>query len=384
MSNLPKTAELVIIGGGVIGTSIAYELAKRGMKDIVLVEGDTISSGSTGRCGGGIRAQWSTPENVRLAMASVERFKSLESELETELEFEQGGYLILAHSDQELQQFESNVKMQKSLNLDVELITPSQAKEIVPSLNIEKITGATWCPSDGSINPFLLNFAYARAARQKGVKIFQHTKVIGIEHKAQKITGINTDQGKISTNQLVNAAGGYAGFIGKLVGLDLPVVPHRHEILATEQINRFFKNMIMSFEYNLYFRQVMDGGIVGGQTNPGELPGTDIKSGLTFLKEMSVKLTHFIPKLKQVKVIRQWAGLYCTSPDAQPILGKIENLAGYYQAIGFSGHGLMLAPRTAVLMANCIADPDFQDEDLSRLNVDRFKHGIVSGERSVV
>ena len=384
MSKFPKTADLVIIGGGVIGTSIAYELAKRGMKNIVLVEADTISSGSTGRCGGGIRAQWSTPENVRLAMASVERFKSLESELETDLEFEQGGYLILAHSNQELKQFENNVKMQRSLNLDVELIDSQQAKEIVPSLNIEKITGATWCSSDGSINPFLLNFAYAQAARQKGVKIFQQTRVIGIEHKSNKITGILTDKGKISTNQMVNAAGGYAGFIGEMAGLELPVVPHRHEILATEQINRFFKNMIMSFEYNLYFRQVVDGGIVGGQTNPGELPGTDLKSGLTFLKEMSVKLTHFIPKLRGVKVIRQWAGLYCTSPDAQPILGKIDNLAGYYQAIGFSGHGLMLAPRTAVLMANCITDPDFQDEDLSRLNLNRFKHGVISGERSVV
>ncbi len=384
MSELPKTTECVIIGAGVIGTSIAYELAKKQFKDIVIIESDTISSGSTGRCGGGIRVQWSTPENVRLAMNSVKRFRELENEFNYDMEYEEGGYLILAHSEEELQQFKNNVIMQKDLGLEVELLTNDDVKIIAPFLNIEMIKGATWCSTDGSINPFKLNYAYVEAARKLGVKIIQRTEVIGIKVKNDKITDVLTDKGSISTPLVINAAGGYAGTIGKMIGVDIPVKSHRHEILATEQVNRFFKNMIMSFEYNIYFRQVKDGGIVGGQTNPGEKPGTAINSSLTFVKEMSVKLTHFIPQLKDIKIIRQWAGLYCMSPDAQPILGKIENIDGYIQAVGFSGHGLMLAPQTALIISSLITDRNFYDEDLKRLNINRFKEGVITGERSVV
>lgn len=384
MADFPKTADCVIIGGGIIGASIAYELSKKNIKNIVVVEKNTVGSGSTGRCGGGIRAQWSTPENVRLAMASVRRFRELEEELDSNTEYEEGGYLILAHSDAEMNQFRENVLMQKKHGLEVEILTAEETKKIVPLINTEKITGATWCPTDGSINPFLINFAYMKNAVDKGVSLFTRTEVLSVKTGDSKITGVSTTRGDISSPVVVNAAGGYAGFVGSTAGLDLPLTPHRHEILATEQVNRFFRNMIMSFEYNIYFRQVKDGGIVGGQTNPGEKPGTAVNSGIAFLKEMSVKLNHFIPALGNVKILRQWAGLYCMSPDAQPILGGISGLAGYFHACGFSGHGLMLAPRVSVLMANTITDPSFSDPDLERLGIDRFEKGIVAHEKSVV
>ncbi len=384
MAEFPKTADCVVIGGGIIGASIAYELTKINFGKVVVLEKDTVSSGSTGRCGGGIRAQWSTPENVRLAMESVKRFRELEKELGADTEYEEGGYLILAHSDQELFQFRKNVEMQKKHGLQVELLSPEEAKKIVPLLNTEKIAGATWCPTDGSINPFLINFAYMKKALEQGAVLSVRTEVLSIEKKASKITGVATPKGVISCPVIVNAAGGYAGTVASKAGIELPLVPHRHEILATEQINRFFKNMIMSFEHNIYFRQVKDGGIVGGQTNPGEPPGTSVDSGISFIKEMSVKLNHFIPALGDVKILRQWAGLYCMSPDAQPILGRVEGVHGYFHACGFSGHGLMLAPRVSVLMAKAISDSSFHDPDLDRLGLDRFEKGIASFEKSVV
>ncbi|MBN1149658.1 FAD-binding oxidoreductase, partial [candidate division WOR-3 bacterium] len=363
---------------------IAYELSKKKFKKTVILEKGTVSSGSTGRCGGGIRAQWSTPENVRLAMASVKRFRELEEELGEQTEYEEGGYLILAHSDAEIEQFRKNVQMQKAHGLEVEILTPEETRKIVPLLNTEKVAGATWCPTDGSINPFLINFAYVKKALENGVSLQTRTEVLGIKSSDSKIQGVETSRGFIQTPIVVNAAGGYAADVGKMAGLDLPLAPHRHEILATEQINRFFRNMIMSFEYNVYFRQVRDGGIVGGQTNPGEKPGKSLKSGIAFLKEMSVKLNHFIPALGDVKILRQWAGLYCMSPDAQPILGKVSGIDGYFQACGFSGHGLMLAPRTAQIMANTITDEAYSDSDLERLSLERFIKGSFTMEKSVV
>jgi len=379
-----NTADCVIVGAGVIGTSIAYELSKKGMKNIVILEQKSISSGSTGRCGGGIRAQWSTPENVKLAKKSIERFRQLEDELGDKIEYEEGGYLILAHSEKELEQFKKNVKMQKSLGLKVELITPKEAKKVVPTLNISNIVGATWSETDGSVNPFLLNYAYSNAAKKEGVKIFQREKLISSKSKKNKIMALTTDKRNISTPLVINASGGYAKEVGEILGVDIPVKPYRHEILVTEQVNRFFNNMIMSFENNIYFRQTIHGGIIGGQTNPNEKEGFNLNSGLSFLKEMSVKLSHFMPCLKNIKILRQWAGLYCMSPDAQPILGNIKDIEGYYQAVGFSGHGLMLAPRTSIIISNAIIDEDYFDEDLERLNIDRFKDGITIGEKSVV
>lgn len=381
MSNV---ADCVIIGAGVIGSSIAYELSKKGMKNIIVLEKNSIASGSTGRCGGGIRAQWSTPENVKLAKKSIDRFRELENELGETIEYEEGGYLILAHSEKEFDQFKKNVKMQKSLGLKVELITPNEAKKIVPTLNISNIVGATWCKTDGSVNPFLLNFTYAKAAKKKGVKIFQREKIISSEKKNNKIVGLKTNKRDISTPIVINASGGYAKEVGEIFGIDIPVKSYKHEILVTEQVNRFFNNMIMSFENNIYFRQTIHGGIIGGQTNPNEREGFNLNSGLNFLKEMSVKLTHFMPVLKKVKILRQWAGLYCMSPDAQPILGNVNDIEGYYQAVGFSGHGLMLAPRTSKIISNLIMEKDYSDEDLDRLNIERFKDGINMGEMSVV
>lgn len=371
----------VIIGSGVIGCATAYYLAKRGMRDIVLVEKDYLASGATGRCGGGVRQQWSAPDNVRLAMGSVRLFEGLSEELGVDIEWNQGGYLVLTTTQDELDQFGKTCEMQRGLGLDVDLVSPEEAKEIVPVLNTDGILGGTFCPTDGHANPFLVVYGYARAAERLGVRIELRRKVQGIELQGGKVTAVVTDRGRIESPLVVNAAGGHSGEIGKMVGLDLPVESYRHEILATEPLNPLFDTMVISFDMNIYFSQTASGGIVGGQSNPGEPPGFGIGSSLPFLKQFSRKLVRLIPCLEGVKVVRQWAGLYNVTPDAQPILGGADGVEGYYQAIGFSGHGFMLAPKTAELMAELITEGK-TSLPIEGLHMRRSRER--GGERSVV
>lgn len=218
-----KKADIVIIGGGVVGCSIAYNLAKLGAKNIILLEKNTLASGATGRCGAGIRQQFGTKMNCILARESIKIFENLSQELEYDIELNQGGYLILAYTEKEVNQFKKNVALEQSLNIKARFITVEEAKEIVPPLNTEGILAATFCPTDGHANPFKTNFAYAEAAERLGVKIYTFTEVKEIETENHKIVAVNTDKGKVLTPMVVNAAGGYSGIIGKMVGVDIPV-----------------------------------------------------------------------------------------------------------------------------------------------------------------
>ncbi|MBU4562331.1 FAD-binding oxidoreductase, partial [bacterium] len=209
-----KRASVVIIGGGVIGCCIAYNLAKLGCKDVVLFEKNSLSSGATGRCGAGIRQQFGTKMNCILARESIKIFENLSRELDYDIELNQGGYLILAYTEKEVNQFKKNVALERSLNIDARFISVDEAKEIVPTLNTEGILAATFCPTDGHANPFKTNFAYAEAAQRLGVKIYTFTEVKEIETENNKIVAVKTDKEKILTPIVVNAAGGYSGTIG--------------------------------------------------------------------------------------------------------------------------------------------------------------------------
>ncbi len=342
--------DAIIIGGGVLGVSIAYELARAGMKDICVLERRYLASGSTGRCGGGFRQQWSTEANTRLAMASVKRFEELEAELEYKTEFFQGGYLIVAHTDAEVEQFKKNVEMQKRLGLNVKMVTPAEAGKIVKFLNTDIIKMATWCPSDGHISPFLLTQAYANAARRMGAEIHLWTNVTGLMKKSNTFF-VLTDKEAYQTPLLFNCAGSWARSIGTMINVDIPVDPYRHEILVTEPVERLWDPMVISFNVGLYSRQEMNGGVVMGMGDPNEPVGTYVGSSMHFMYEMSRRFTTLFPKLDRLRIVRQWAGLYEMTADAQPILGPVDEIENFYQASGFSGHGLMLAPAVSVLLA---------------------------------
>ncbi len=378
---MKERANVVIIGGGVTGCGTAYNLAKRGTENVIIVEKNFLCSGATGRCGGGIRQQFTTEANIKLAMESVRLFEGLSEELDTDIEYEQGGYLIITY-EEEVEQFKKNVKLQNTLGLKSRFITPEQAREIVPLLNIEPIAGATFCPTDGHANPFRVTHAYAKKAREMGVNIEKFTEVTGIETQDGQITAVKTNKGTIKTNVVVNAAGPHSRDIAAMVGVDLPLKPYRHEILVTEPIEHVLDPMIISFKTGIYFSQQKCGAIIGGIGDPEEPPSYNVEGSLKFMKRMAKTMIELVPAFGHLNVLRQWAGLYDVTPDAQPILGWTEGVDGFCQANGYSGHGFMIAPKVTELISELIVDGK-TSMPIDDLNVKRFEGEIV-GEAYVV
>ncbi|WP_432666150.1 FAD-binding oxidoreductase [Wukongibacter baidiensis] len=380
-----KTADVVVVGGGISGVAIAYNLAKKGVKNVAVIEKGYLASGATGRCGAGIRQQWGTEMNCKIAKFACELFENANEELmyDGDIEFKQGGYLLLASTEKEHEQFKKNIELQNSLGIPSRLLSLEEAKEIVPFLNTDGLVSTAFCQKDGHLNPFLTTDAFARAAERLGVKIYKYIEVIDIITENGRIKGVKTDKGDISTNVVVNAAGGRSQVIAKMAGVDLPVYSERHQILVTEAIDPVLDPMVMSFSLNLYCQQVPHGGIIMGRGDEGEPRDLRVTSGWHFLEEMTKTITRVLPPLKNVRMIRQWAGLYNITPDRQPILGEAPGVEGFYLAVGFSGHGFMFGPATGVLLAESILGEE-TTLPIDMLHMNRFEKGELIFEPSVV
>jgi sarcosine oxidase subunit beta len=380
-----KTASVVIIGGGISGCAIAYSLAKKGVKDVVVVEREYLCSGATGRCGAGVRMQWGTEMNCKLAKYSIEFFETANEELEYEydIEFKQGGYLIIAATEKEVEQFQKNIKLQNSLGIPSRYITPKEAKEIVPHMDETQILGAAFNPKDGHLNPFHTTQAYANAAQRLGVEIMKFTEVTGIDVENGKIKGVQTTKGYISTPVVVNAAGGYSQLISKMVGVEMPVFSERHQILVTEPVAPMQGPMFMSFSQNIYCQQTPHGSFIMGRGDPNEPRDLRITSSWDFLEEMAKTCIRLLPPLRELRMVRQWSGLYNMSPDRQPIYGPVKEVEGFYLACGFSGHGFMFGPVTGVVISEAILGEE-PTIPVHMLGLDRFEKGELILEPSVV
>jgi sarcosine oxidase subunit beta len=381
---MKNKVDVVIIGGGINGCSLAYNLTKKKV-DVVVVEKNYLSSGATGACGAGIRQQWSTKENAKLAIDSVKIFEKLSKELGQDIEFRQGGYLISVHDEKELAQAEKNVAMQRSLGLKVDILDAGEINSIIPILNVKgmKAIGATFCPTDGHANPFKTTFAYADAARNIGAQIYTHTKVVGIKTDKNKIKAVETDKGLINADFVVNAAGIDSKDIASMVNINLPLVAYRKEIMATECLEPLFEAMVISFKDGIYFSQQREGQIVGGIPIPEERSGYKTIPTFAFMRHMAKTLTRYAPILKHVNVLRHWTGFYDITPDARPILGETKNLKGFIQCNGFSGHGFMISPMVTKILSEYIAEGK-KPEILENLNLDRFEGKKIVYEKSVV
>ncbi|MFH1013010.1 MAG: FAD-binding oxidoreductase [Thermoplasmatota archaeon] len=381
---MKQRADVVIIGGGVNGVAIAYRLAQAGL-DVTVIEKKYLSSGATGKCGAGIRQQWSTAENTELSIESVHMFEHLSDELGMDIEFRQGGYLIINHSKKELLQSEENVAMQRSLGLDVRVLDASEIHDIVPVLDIRgmRAVGATFCPSDGHANPFLTTFAFANAARRHGASIYTHTTVTGITTKQNRVVSVETSKGSIRTPWVVVAAGEYSKDIAAMVGIDIPNRPYRKEVLATERLQPLFEAMVISFTDGIYFSQQKEGQIVGGIPIPDEHSGFVSMPSFSFLQHMSQTLTRYVPLLAHVNMLRHWTGFYDVTPDARPILGEDKTVKGFVHCHGFSGHGFMISPMVSKLLSDYISKGTASSV-LDRLTLDRFEGADLTKEHSVV
>jgi len=375
---------VVIVGAGMVGASVAFHLTRLGEKNVFIFEKNYVSSGSTGRCAGGIRQQWSTRNNVRLAMRSVDWFKRMKEDTGMDVEYKQGGYLILSFEEEEAEEFAENVKMQREEGLEVEILTPKQVKRRFPYVNVGGLKLATFCPTDGHANPHLANFAYIRRSVENGAKLFTKAEVKEIDISNGAVKGVWTDIGYVGCEIVINAAGPWSKEVGKMVGLDLPTESYRHQILVTEPLEHFMDPMIISFSGNFYIRQTRHGSFLMGQGDKDERPGINRKVTMKFLLEMTSKMSKRFPFLRNLRIIRQWSGEYNMSPDAQPIVGLSESISGYFYAVGFSGHGFMVAPAVGEAIAEWIVFGKPRSVDISQLSLDRFKGKEFLKEKSVV
>ncbi len=365
---------LLIIGAGISGVSIAYNLAKKGMTGIHVVDKGYFTSGATGRCGAGVRTQWATEMNCILALKSIEFFEKAKEILEYphDLEFKQEGYLILATSQAEHLQFEKNVRLQNSLGIPSRQLSKDEALKIVPHLNKDAFYSATFCQKDGHLNPFKMTEAYYLAAKKLGVTFSFFEEVTEIITENHQIQAVKTNKNLYETHQVVNAAGGYSREIGLLAGVDIPVYAENHEILATEPVEKIQGPMVMSFSKNIYCQQVPHGAFLMGRSDPHVLKNHSTESTWQFLDAMAKTVVDIMPLIGELRVVRQWGGSYNMSPDRQPILGKTSDLEGFYMACGFSGHGFMFAPMTGLLLAEVIMN-ETPTIDMAPLSIDRFQ-----------
>lgn len=383
-SELPDKADVVIIGGGVIGTTTAYQLNNKGINDVVILEKDYLTAGSTGRCGAGFRQQWSTPGNIKMAMGSVKAFERFDEEIGYDGEIFQGGYLILAFTEEEVERYKENVALQTSLGLEVDFLSAKEAKEVVPGLNNKDILGATYCASDGHANPFYVTMGYAKKIVTMGTKIFLRTEATRINSENGSVKSVETNHGTIQTPIVINCAGGQSRDIGDIAGIDIPTQSERHQILITEPVRRYFNPMIIDFEHGLYLQQVEHGAFIMGQSDPN--PPKTMEVNWRFMIEVSRKSTYLVPALKDVSVVRVWAGYYNVTPDHVPIIGEHPQMNGFYNAIGFSGHGFMLAPMSGLALAEEIVEKEVTCIDhYEDFSIERFEHmENISFEKNVV
>jgi Glycine/D-amino acid oxidases (deaminating) len=379
-----KERDVVIIGAGVNGLSIAYNLAKIDNKlKITVLEKNYVTSGGTGRCGGGIRSQFTTRETCEIAIKSMKIMEDLSKELNTDIELRQGGYLILAHSDEELEDFEKNVSLQNSLNIPSRILDISEIKEIVPGIEINDVIGASFCNMDGVANPFKVAFGYLDRAREMGVEVITHNEVKDVKLRNDKFL-VKTEKNGYSSNWLVNAAGYESRKIAFLLNIDLPILPYEKEIFATEPVDHFLDPMVMSFKKNFYISQTVKRELVGGYSPQEQEPSDSIKSSFSFINHATGIIAQYLPQLKSLKIVRQWAGSYDITPDALSILGPIEEAENFIQANGFSGHGFMLAPFVGRAIGSLIAGKNEYKHVLKNFSYERFKRGEFREERAVV
>ncbi len=375
-----KSKEVVIVGAGITGLSTAYYLVRNGVKDIVLIEKSFPGSGSTGRCGTGIRQQFTTREHIVLMRESVKLWREWENSLPISIHFRQGGYLWLLETEKELTDFKEYVKMQNLFGVESRIIDPYEAKQIVPDLNTKSILGASWCPTDGNAYPFDTVEALKLALRNNGVEIHPFEEVIGIETNSNRVECVVTNKDKYYTHLVVNAAGFGANRIAKMVGFSLPLKLYRHQIAVSEPVKVFLDPMIVKRE--LYFTQTYRGRIIGG-TDLNETETNNLESTEKFLEKYAQELLSVMPVLSSLNVMRQWAGFYVVSPDSHPILGGTP-VSGFLVAAGFSGHGFMLGPVTGKLMAMYILHGTMYLPEANNLGLDRFEKGKLINERAVI
>ena len=379
---LPRRADVVVVGGGIMGLGLAWNLARRGVTDVVVLERGYLNAGASGRNGGGVRAQWSTPTLIRLAKRSIELCRAFAVEMGINVWMRQGGYLFLAPSREEVRRLERNVRLHEAHGVPTRLVTADEAVSIVPQLDPRRFVAAAWNPEDGVVFPWPFLWGYAARARALGVRVRTFTRVTGFERAGALLRAVETDRGRIACQRVVNAAGAWSREVAALAGVALPNRPTRHEILATESTKPWLGPLVSVLGTGLYFSQSQRGEIVGGIGDPAEPEGLNLGSSLRFLARFARAITRCAPITSSLRVVRQWAGCYDVTPDNNPILG-VAGPENFLQLSGFVGHGFMMAPAVTERMAEWMSGGE-RDEIFHRFTAGRFEGGKTLREDFII
>ena len=380
-----KIGSVVVIGAGCIGASIAYHLARRGAKDVVVLEKEPFAgAGSTSKAAGGIRAQFSTPLNVQISMKSIEDYETFSEVMNCEPVFFQVGYLFLLADEAKWAAFRRQADMQRGLGLDVRTLSPAEAKALVPELRVDDVVGATFHARDGLASPHEITQAFVAEARRLGVRFEFSRAVTGIQREGDRVTGVATEAGAVSAGCVVNAAGPFAAQVAKWAGVELPVQPVRRHCFTTEPLPFVHEKlpMIVDMKSGVYMHRE-SGGMLLGLANPEEPPGFDTSVNWDLLERVVEPAMHRVPALESAQVSNAWAGLYETTPDHNAVLGPPAGLEGLMLANGFSGHGLMHAPAVGRLISEWIVDGK-PSLDLKPLRLERFAEHDAMLEANVI
>ncbi|WP_135826912.1 NAD(P)/FAD-dependent oxidoreductase [Halorussus ruber] len=384
---------VAIVGGGIVGLASAYYLAERGAT-VTVYEKGSIGSGSTERSVGGIRAQFSTPVNVELSLASMEIWETFEENFGVDIAYRRPGYLFAAREAATAEAFEEQVAMQNELGVPSELLDPEEATEYCPGLRADEFVGATYSPTDGFADPHLALQGFAEAAREAGAEIHTKTGVTEIHREGGEVTGITAEGEREDADFVVNAAGPWARRVAEMADVDLPVAPKRRQMIVVDPETPVPEDVPLTIDLDTgsHFRPEREGkALVGGHfagetegdADPDQNPdGFDRNIDLDWAAEAIERAGDCAAYFGQESEIRRgWAGLYAVTPDHHPIVG--ETVPGFINAVGFSGHGFQHAPATGQIVAELVLDGEASLVDISALGSDRFETGELVEERNV-
>ena len=382
---LPSTAELIIIGGGVMGASAAYHLAARGMKNIVLLEKEEFfGQGATGRCAGGVRYQFATEINIRLSLASLPMIERFKDEIGQDVSYRKCGYLFVLTDPKDVAQFQHNVQLQNRLGVQTQWLNGDEVRKRLPRMKFDDALAGTFNPNDGLVDPNSVVMGYVNAAQRLGVKVINNAEVTGICVRGGKATGVETVQGPIETRLILDAAGPWAAQIGRMAGVEIPIQPIRRQMFTTTSLPEGPSDFPFFFDFaqSLYFHRDGDGLLIG-MSNEKQTPGFDQSVDEAFELVNLEAAIQRMPLVEKAARAAHWAGLYEVTPDAHPIFGRTP-MDGFLVLAGFSGHGFMHGPIAGKLMAEYILDGTFQTVNVSALDLARFDERRLIQEYNVV
>ncbi len=382
---MKKQADVVIIGGGIIGAAVAFYLAKAKFGSIVLLEKEPVlGSGATSKAAGGIRAQFSTKVNIEMSMLSESLFERFQEDTGYHALFDQVGYLFLLDNEADVAAYKKHYELQRSLGLPAELLQPSDIPQYAPHVRLDDILLATFCKKDGLGDPYEFLSGYAEAARRMGVEILLDSPVTGINLAADKIVGVQTPNGEISTPLLLNCSGPFSKLIGQMIGRNIPIEPLKRQIVTTGALDfvKPFFPMVVDVSTGLYCHKESQGMLLGWADKTVK-PSFDISIDPNYTDAILERGLNRMPQLEVAEIANVWAGLYETTPDHHAIIGWEPSLNGFFHVAGFSGHGFMHAPAAGMVTSEMVMGKT-PSIDISPLSPERFALGKTVEEINVI